>query len=86
MSAGKSRLWTENDVHEAIAKMKEEPGLWPEIEHTERTTGDFRDTDTGKRERQVLARLHPDCTLLEITDLYVAVRKHRRSKLGLKWV
>jgi hypothetical protein len=71
----KSRNWTEADVQEAIAKIKEEPGLWQELEKIEKTTAEFRNTEAGLRERRILAELHPNCSLNEITDLYVPVRK-----------
>ena len=78
------RNWTEADVLEAVTEMKKNPELWQEIEHIEKTTGDFRDTDTGSKETRILARLHPECSLFETTDLYQAVRKYRRAQLGLK--
>jgi hypothetical protein len=84
MPIAKSREWTEEEVQEAIATIKRERGLWEELEQVEKTTGDFGDTDLADRERGVLVRLHSDCELSEITQLYVAVRAHRRAELGLK--
>ena len=84
MMVAESRNWTEEEVHEAIAEIKREPGLWLELEHVERTTADFRGTEFGRREHRILVRLHPECTLSEITGLYWQIRDCRRSQLELK--
>ena len=83
MPIAKSRDWTEAEVQEAIAAIKQEPGLWEEVEHIEKTTGDF-EMEVHHKELRILFRLHQDCELNEITDLYHAIRNYRRAQLGLK--
>jgi hypothetical protein len=78
------RNWTKIEVQEAIDAIKKEPSLWEELEQTERTTGEFRNTEASTNQRRVLARLHPDCTLHEITQLKLAIRIRRRAQLGLE--
>jgi hypothetical protein len=84
MKIAKSRNWTETEVQAAISVIRAEPGLWNELEHIEKTTADFRDTDVGLRERVLIKKLHPTSTFHEITQLYFEVRKFRRAALGLK--
>jgi hypothetical protein len=82
MKIAKSRAWTQAEAEEAIAALKAEPGLWEELKRIEATTGEFRGTKAGLRQSQILARLHRECELNEITDLLIAVRKSRRIELG----
>lgn len=49
MKMAKSRAWTEDEVQQAIDEMKRMPSLWEEIEHIERTSADFTETDTDRR-------------------------------------
>ncbi|WP_315806671.1 MULTISPECIES: hypothetical protein [unclassified Bradyrhizobium] len=82
MKIAKSRDWTEAEVGEAVASIKREPGLWDELRRIEQTTGDF-DNDVGLRADRIVARMHPECELHEITQLLIAVRLVRRAELGL---
>jgi len=84
MKWAKSRVWTESEVQHAIAEMRKVPNLWDEIERIEKTTGDFTGTEVDRQERRIMSRLHPECELNEVTDLYIAIRKYRRAQLGLK--
>ncbi len=84
MKEVKSRDWTEMEVRRAVAEIQREPGLWEELERIEKATGEFRDSDAADKELGILTKLHPECSLHEITQLYVAVRKYRRDLLGLK--
>jgi hypothetical protein len=84
MTLAKSRDWTDTEVQEAISAIKKEPGLWEELEHIEKTTGDFANTEAEKREWRVLLALHPGSELHEKTQLYMAIRNYRRVQLGLK--
>jgi hypothetical protein len=77
------RKWTDAEVEEAIAEIKREPGLWEELERIEKTTAGFN-TEVGKREWDILIKLHPECPLREINDLYCPVRSYRRAQLGLE--
>jgi hypothetical protein len=83
MALAKSRDWTDTEVQEAVAAIKIEPGLWEELARIERTTGNFENSEAWLAENRILSTLHPECGLHEITQLYVAVRKHRRDELGL---
>jgi hypothetical protein len=78
----KSRKWTDVEVQRAIAEIKKEPNLWEELEKIEKTTGDFRGTPAGLKEQEIVASLHRDCELNELTDLHVAIRRRRRTFLG----
>jgi hypothetical protein len=80
----RERNWTDVEVQEAISAIKKQPGLWEELEQIERTTGEFRNTEASTKELRVLARLHPECTLHEITQLNMAIRICRRVRLGLE--
>jgi hypothetical protein len=84
MVSAKPRQWTQAEVQEAIAAVKNEPGLWAELEEIEKTTGDLTDTEAGLREQRILARLHPGCRLIDDNELYAAVRLYRLAKLGLE--
>jgi hypothetical protein len=45
---------------------------------------DRKTIEAGRREYDVLVRLHPDCDLNELTDLYMPIRRILRAGLGLK--
>ena len=84
MKIAKSRNWTETEVQAAISVIRAEPGLWKELEHIEKTTADFRDTDVGLRELALIQKLHPASSFRERNQLYGEIRKFRRAALGLK--
>jgi hypothetical protein len=84
MKIAKSRVWTPVEVEEAGVALRKEPGLWDELERLEKENGDFLESDAGRREMQIVARLHRGCELKEISDLLAALRRVRRKKLGLK--
>jgi|GEM_PF-3347155 len=85
MAIAKSKVWTEADVAEAMGVIKAVPGLWEELERIEQASVIDRKTiEAGRREYDVLARLHPACDLNELTDLYMPIRRILRDGLGLK--
>jgi hypothetical protein len=84
MKIAKSRSWTEDEVKDAIAALKREPGLWEELERIEATTGEFTDTKAGFEQRRIISRSHPECELNEITDLLLAIRLRPRASPGVK--
>jgi hypothetical protein len=84
MKFAKSRSWTDAEVENAVAALKNEPGLWEELERIEATTGEFRDVEAGLQETRIVMRLHPECELNEITDLLLAIRLLRRAAVGMK--
>ena len=72
-------------MQEAIAAIKKEFRFClEELERIEATTGEFRDVEAGLQEMRIVARLHPECELNEITDLLLAIRLFRRASIGLK--
>jgi len=83
MKIGESRIWTEAEVQEAIAKIKETSGLWEEMGNIEKTTADFTDTEAEKVIWRTLAELHPECTLSPLVHLFLAIRNRQRAELGL---
>jgi hypothetical protein len=86
MGLAKSRDWTQADVQAAIDVIKAVPGLWEELEKIEQATKiDARKViETGRREYDVLVRLHPDADLNELTDLYIPIQKLLREGLQSK--
>lgn len=85
MAIAKSKQWTEADVQEAMGVIKAVPGLWEELERVEQASVIDRKTiEAGRREYDVLVRLHPECDLNELTDLYMPIRRILRAGLGLK--
>jgi len=85
MAIAKSKVWTEADINEAVVVIKAVPGLWEELERVEKASVIDRKTiEAGRREYDVLAKLHPDCDLNELTDLYMPIRRQMRADLGLK--
>ncbi len=85
MAIAKSKVWSEADVTEAVGVIKAVPGLWEELERIEKANiVDRKTIEGGRREYDVLARLHPTCDLNELTDLYMPIRKQMRAALGLK--
>ena len=84
MPIAKSRKWTEAEIQDGIAAIKSHPGLWEEVENIEKATGEFTDTEAGLQEYRILKRLHQETMLNELADLYAAIRRHRRARLGLK--
>jgi hypothetical protein len=84
MAIAKSKQWSEADVQEALAVIKAVPGLWEELERVEKASVIDRKTiEAGRREYDVLVRLHPGCDLNELTDLYMPIRRILRKGLGL---
>jgi hypothetical protein len=55
------------------------------LEAVERTTADFTETDTNRRERQVMSRLHPECERNETTDLYIVIRRYNLDQVILSY-
>jgi len=83
MGVAKSKVWTEADVENAIGVLKAVPGLWEELERVEQASIIDRKTiEAGRREYDVLAKLHPGADLNELTDLYMPIQKLLRA--GLK--
>ncbi len=84
MAIAKSKQWSEADVQEALGVIKAVPGLWEELERVEQASVIDRKTiEAGRREYDVLVRLHPNCDLNELTDLYMPIRRILRKGLGL---
>jgi hypothetical protein len=72
----KTRDWTDKEVAEAIARIKSErPDVWEELQRIEDTTRDLRGSEAAKIERGLLVRMHPECELSEITQLFSAIRE-----------
>ncbi|WP_276120896.1 hypothetical protein [Pararhizobium qamdonense] len=81
-----TRDWTEDEVAEAVAFLKQDmPEGWAELEELERTTGDLRESDAAGNLFAALSDLYPDCEPSEISQLSLKVRIARRSALGIEF-
>jgi hypothetical protein len=81
-----SRDWTEDEVAEAVAFLKQDmPEGWAELEELERTTGDLRVSEAADNLFALLSHLYPDCEPSEISQLAWKVRIARRSALGIEF-
>lgn len=81
-----SRDWTEDEVTEAVAFLKQDmPEGWAELEELERTTGDLRESDAAGNLFAALSDLYPDCEPREISQLAWKVRIARRTALGIEF-
>lgn len=79
------REWTKQDVTDALVYLRRErPEIMAELDRLEIESGDLTDADSASIALGLLFKLHPECDLLEITDLFSAVRIERRSQLSLR--
>jgi hypothetical protein len=76
----KSRDWTDEEIAEAIAHIKSErPDAWEELQRLEDTTKDLTGSEALNIELGILVRMHPECELNEITQLFSAIRSVRQG-------
>ena len=57
MKIAKSRAWTLAEVEGAVAALKEQPGLWGELERLEKENGDFLESDAGSQSADSISPL-----------------------------
>ena len=76
----KSRDWTDSEVQEAAAFVRNErPDVWQKLLDVERTAGDYHGVEEKNTEWRLLHQLHPECELNELTDMFLKLRKLRMA-------